>query len=215
MDEEALRNIPSLPGVYIMKGRRGEVLYIGKSGSLKKRVSSYFRPDADLSPRISLMVKKVRDVSFVVTGSEAEALITEAAYIKRYRPRYNVALKDDKSYPHLRLTAKDEFPRLEITRRLEEDGSIYYGPYTDVKLLRSALRIMQKIFPLRTCKRMPKKVCLNYRIGQCYAPCIGAIGKRDYNDIVDQVKLFLEGKREKLIGELSKKMNRASLDKEF
>ena len=138
---------------------------------------------------------QMADISFLVTASEAEALITESALIKKYKPRYNVALKDDKSYPYLKLTVKEDFPRLILTRRKGGlpakagrkgnlakvgDGAIYYGPYTDVKLLRQALSIMKRIFPLRSCARLPKKVCLDYHIGQCYAPCIQAINKSSY-----------------------------------
>jgi excinuclease ABC subunit C len=215
MDKERLKNIPNLPGVYLMKDKKGTVLYIGKAASLRKRTPSYFRRDANLPPRTRLMVEKIADISFFVTGSEAEALITESALIKRYKPRYNVALKDDKSYPLLKLTVKEDFPRLILTRKRRNDGSIYYGPYTDVKLLRRALAIMKKIFPLRTCRRIPKKVCLNYRIRQCLAPCIEAIDKSEYSDIVKELKLFLSGKRKKLIDEISKKMHDASEKRDF
>lgn len=201
-----------------MKDKNSNVLYIGKAASLKKRVSSYFRKDRSPSPRTQLMVEKVRDISFIVTGSEAEALITESAFIKEYKPRYNVALKDDKSYPYLKLTTNEDFPRLVLTRRKksdEADGAIYYGPYTDVKLLRKAIGIMKRIFPLRSCRRMLKKACLDYRIGQCYAPCIGAVDKEMYADIVRELKLFLDGKRDRLIDELSKKMKVASVKKNY
>lgn len=221
MDKERLKNIPDSPGVYIMKDKRESVLYIGKSASLRKRVLSYFRRDSKLSPRTRLMVGKVADVSFFVTGSEAEALISESALIKEYRPRYNVALKDDKSYPYLKLTENEEFPRLVLTRKTKKTcargakGAIYYGPYTNVKLLREALLAMKRIFPLRTCRRIPKKVCLNYHIWQCYGPCIQAISKNAYAEIVRELKLFLKGKRERLITELSKKMKRAANEKHY
>lgn len=220
MDKERLKNIPELPGVYIMKDKKGDVLYIGKAASLRKRVSSHFQRGPRLSPRIRVAVDKVAELSYIVTGTEAEALITESALIKEYRPRYNVALRDDKSYPYLKLTINEEFPRLMITRKKRilsadaklkgptaaEEKAVFYGPYTDVKLLRKALSIMKRIFPLRTCKRMPKKACLNHHIGQCYAPCIGAIDGEAYADIVGELKLFLTGKKDKLIDELSKKM---------
>jgi len=221
MDKEILKNMPDLPGVYIMKGEKGEILYVGKAASLKKRVLSYFKRDSNLSPRTNLMVQKIKDISFFVTGSEAEALITESALIKEYKPRYNMALKDDKSYPYLKLTEDEEFPRLIITRKEKghsggtADRTAYYGPYTDVKLLRKALGIMKRIFPLRTCRRMPKKPCLNYHIGQCYAPCIRVIDRAAYSDIVKELKLFLDGKREMLIDELSKKMHRAAAKRDY
>lgn len=215
MDKANIKDMPNLPGVYIMKDKAGAVLYVGKAASLKKRVASYFQRGANLPYRIRLMTEKAADISYIVTGSEAEALITEAAFIKRYKPRYNVALKDDKSYPHIKLTASEDFPRIMLTRRLDDDGALYYGPYTDVKLLRKALKIMKRIFPLRTCRRMPKKVCLSYHIGQCYGPCIEAVGRDAYGDIAKELKLFLEGKREELIGGLSKKMRMASEKKDY
>ncbi len=210
MDKKEIKNIPDLPGAYLMKGASGGVLYVGKAASLKKRVSSYFRRGAGISHRIKMMLEQARDISFFVTASEAEALIAESALIKRYRPRYNVALKDDKSYPHLKLTVKEKFPRLILTRKKRDDGSLYYGPYTDVKLLRRALGIMKKIFPLRICTRIPKRPCLHYHIRQCYGPCIRAIDRRAYGDIVKELKLFLSGRREKLIDGLSKKMRKAA-----
>ena len=215
MDKEKLKGIPGLPGVYLMKDKKGTILYIGKAMSLRKRVSSYFRRDPNISGRIKIMVGKVADISFFVTASEAEALITESAFIKKHKPRYNVALKDDKSYPYLKLTANEDFPRLFITRRKTNDGALYYGPYTDVKLLRQALIIMKKIFVLRSCARLPKKVCLDYHIGQCYGPCVQAVSKKAYGDIVRQLKLFLSGKRIKLISELSKKMQKASVSRDY
>ena len=215
MDKKILKDIPDLPGTYIMKDKKGEVLYVGKAASLKKRVSSYFQRDSNISQRIGLMVERIADISFFVTGSEAEALIVESALIKKYKPRYNVALKDDKSYPYLKLTVNERFPRLVLTRKRRDDGTIYYGPYTDIKLLRKALSIMKKIFPLKSCRRMPKKVCLDYHIGQCYAPCIGAIDKSAYADIVRQLKLFLNGKRKELIDKLSSKMREAAAKKNY
>ena len=198
-----------------MKDKEGNILYIGKASSLKKRVSSYFRPEADLSSRIKVMVGKIEKISFFLTASEAEALITERAFIKKYKPRYNVALKDDKSYPYLKLTLYEEFPRLILTRKKRDDKGTYYGPYTDVKLLRKALNIMKRVFPLRTCKRMPKKICLNYHIAQCYAPCIQAISKTSYADIVRELKLFLSGRKSLLLKELSKKMKDSSQKRDY
>jgi len=221
MDKEKLKNIPDLPGVYIMKDSDGGILYIGKAASLKNRVLSYFRERADISQRISMMVAKAADIGFFVTGSEAEALILEAALIKKHKPRYNVALKDDKSYPYLELTKNEDFPRLLITRRkgvylpAGRDGSLFYGPYTDVKLLRKALGVMKRIFPLRTCRRMPKRPCLNYRIGQCYAPCVEAISKDAYYDIAKELKMFLNGDRIGLIENLSLKMRTAAAAKDY
>ncbi len=221
MDKEKIKNIPELPGVYMMKDVSGAILYVGKAASLNKRVSSYFRPGLGLSRRIGLMVEKTADVTCLLTGSEAEALILEAALIKKYNPRYNVELKDDKSYPYLALTENERYPRLMIARkqgaepRAKEKGWVFYGPYTDVKLLRKAAAIMKRIFPLRTCGRMPKKACLNYRIGQCLGPCVGAAGRKTYAEAVKEIKMFLKGDRRGLIRELSNRMRIAADNKDY
>ncbi len=219
MDKEKIKDIPDLPGVYMMKDERGEILYIGKAASLKKRVSSYFRNGLGRSHRIGLMVDKVADISFFVTTQEAEALILESALIKKYRPRYNVELKDDKSYPYLALTESEKFPRLLIVRKKGvlrgEKGVTLYGPYTDVKLLKKAVGIMKRMFPLRTCSRMPKKVCLNYRIGLCLGPCVEKASGRVYSDTVKELKMFLKGNKRGLIEDLSQKMRKAAERKDY
>ncbi|MFH0839906.1 MAG: excinuclease ABC subunit UvrC [Candidatus Omnitrophota bacterium] len=221
MDKEKIKNIPELPGVYMMKDKSGAILYIGKAASLKKRVSSYFRDGRGLSRRIGLMVEKVADITCLVTGSEAEALILESALIKKYEPRYNIELKDDKSYPYLALTKNERYPRLIIVRktgashRTNEKKWIFYGPYTDVKLLRKAVAIMKRMFPLRTCNHMPKKVCLNYRIGQCLGPCVKAVSKKTYADIAKEIKMFLKGDRRGLVRELSSKMRIAADSRDY
>ncbi len=215
IERDMLRSIPDLPGVYIMKDGGNRIVYIGKAGSLRKRVTSYFRKGGGHSERTGAMVGRISDISFLVTSSEAEALIAEAALIKKYKPRYNVALKDDKSYPYLKVTMKEEFPRVYITRDKTRDGSYYFGPYTDVRLLRKAVTFMKRIFPLRTCNRMPHNVCLNYHIGQCSGPCAQKITAAEYGQTVKELILFLKGKRRELITELSRKMKEAAHDKHY
>jgi len=225
VDKERLKHIPDLPGVYLIKDEAGCIIYIGKAASLKKRVSSYFGAGRNLTRRARQMTRKAADISFFITGSEAEALISEAALIKQHRPRYNVALKDDKSYPYIKLTVNERFPRVFIARRKfpprrgpsgrAEDGALYYGPYTDVRLLRKALAIMKRIFPLRTCARLPRRPCLNYHMGQCCAPCARPEGRKAYPGIVNELKLFLEGRRKKLIDEISKKMRKEAHKKNY
>src|SRR3989338_8118918 len=213
--KEKIKNLPKSPGVYIMKGASGEILYVGKAGNLRKRVSSYFYPNRMHPARIKALTDSVRDVSYIPASTEAEALIYENSLIKQMSPKYNVALRDDKSYPMLKLTVNEKFPRLFITRTRKDDGSIYYGPYSDAKLLREALILLRQIFPLRSCGKMPKNVCLDYHIKQCLGPCTGETDGSRYNEIVAELKLFLEGRRAELLRILSEKMAEASRKEEF
>lgn len=214
--KEKIKNLPNSAGVYIMKDKDGNILYVGKAGNLKKRVSSYFRPHGGgFSERIGSMASKIEDIAYIPVSTEAEALIYENSLIKRLEPKYNVALKDDKSYPLLKLTLNEKFPRLFITRRKVNDGSAYYGPYTNVKLLREALIILRQLFPLRSCSKMLKGVCLNYHIKQCVAPCADKIDEANYGEIVSELKLFLEGRREDLLRLLSERMALASRREDF
>jgi len=213
--KEKLKKIPKAPGVYMMKDSRGQVLYIGKAKDLSKRVPGYFQERRPKTVRQMSLMEAVRDLDYIVTASEEEALIYEANLIKEKRPKYNVELKDDKSFPFLKLTLDEKFPRLSITRKKVEDGSRYFGPYTRVKLLRKAVSAMKAIFPLRTCKRMPDQVCLSYHIGQCLGPCVGKVGKRAYQEVVRQLILFLEGKKTRLLKELSQKMDGLAREEKF
>lgn len=212
--QEKIKSFPEAPGVYLMKGKDGVVLYVGKAASLRKRVLSYFQSSRAHAPRIAALLTQVADVEYLVTRSEAEALLYEASLIKSKKPKYNVALRDDKSYPWIRLT-HEEFPRIFITRKVVEDGSLYFGPYTDATLLRAALASMRRNFPLRNCRKFPKKPCLDYYIGQCPAPCVGYIRRPEYLRIVEEARLFLEGNREELLKTLSRKMQELSGEKRF
>lgn len=198
----------------MMKGRSGDILYVGKAASLRKRVLSYFQSSRPHSPRIQTLLDQVTDIEYLVTRSEAEALFYEASLIKSKKPKFNVALRDDKSYPWVKLT-HEAFPRIFITRKKTEDGSLYFGPYTDAKLLRAALGSMRRNFPLRNCRTFPKKPCLDYYIGQCLAPCVGYIDRERYSHIVQEARLFLEGNREELLRSLSQKMHRLSREERF
>jgi len=211
-----INNLPHSPGVYIMKNVSGDVLYVGKANDLKKRVSSYFQKSRNHSRRIESLISQAAKIDFIPVSSSAEALIYENGLIKRFAPKYNVALRDDKSYPLLKLTVNEKFPRLIMTRVEEPgDGALYYGPYTSAKLLKEALRILQKLFSLRTCNKMPKKECLQFHIQQCLGPCTGKINEERYADLVVQLKLFLEGKRAQLLKFLSDKMKKLSSDERF
>jgi len=212
--QEKIKSFPEAAGVYLMKGKKGDILYIGKAASLRKRVLSYFQTSRPHSPRIATLLGQVAEIEYLVTRSEAEALLYEASLIKSKKPKYNVALRDDKSYPWVKLT-HEEFPRIFITRKKVEDGSLYFGPYTDAGLLRTALASMRRNFPLRNCRKFPKKPCLDYYIGQCLAPCVGYIDRDRYHTIVKEARLFLEGNREELLRNLSQKMEGLSREKRF
>ena len=213
--KEKVKNLPSSSGVYLMKDADGTVIYVGKGDNLKKRVSSYFYPRRKVSERIGMLVSKIRDIEYIQTATSAEALIYENSLIKQLSPKYNVALRDDKSYPILKLTVNEKFPRLLITRQKKDDGALYYGPYTSAKLLKEAVVILKQLFPLRTCNVMPKRVCLYYHIKQCPGPCEGKIDEARYNQMVAELKLFLEGRRAELIKVVSEKMKRASDAQDF
>ena len=190
-----LTTIPKLPGIYIMKDCRGEILYIGKAKSLKTRVRSYFQKSRHMPIRTRIFTDKVRDIKFLTTETEAEALILESNFIKKHQPRYNVLLKDDKHYPYLRLTTQERFPRLEVVRRVKKDSATYFGPYTMVKEIRETIRLIYKIFPLRQSKdRLDgtaiRRPCLNYQMGRCLAPCAGYPSEMEYNQIVQDLSLI-------------------------
>lgn len=212
--EKKLKEVPHAPGVYMMKDAQGRMLYIGKAKDLSKRVSGYFYESRPKTGRHMRLLEHMSELDYIVTASEEEALIYEANLIKEKKPKYNVELKDDKSFPFLKLT-NERFPRLIITRKKTDDGSRHFGPYTQVKLLRKALSIMKSIFPLRTCKKMPKQVCLNYHIGQCVGPCVEKVGAKEYQEIVAQLVLFLEGKKTRLLQELEQKMKESAIAQNF
>ncbi|MDR2301160.1 MAG: excinuclease ABC subunit UvrC [Deltaproteobacteria bacterium] len=211
-------DLPNSPGVYLMKDERGQVIYVGKAKVLPKRVSSYFR-DKNLSPRITLLVNKIESFDFMVTATEKEALILENNLIKKYRPRFNVILRDDKTYASLRLSVTDPFPRLETVRRPLRDGSVIFGPFPSAASLKETLRIVNRLFPLRKCKRPDVKKtdrpCLNYQIGQCVAPCRPEATPEEYKVLTDQVRLFFMGRQGDLIKRMEADMKKASDQLDF
>ena len=211
--EEKLKNLPETPGVYLMKNVEGKIIYVGKSVNLKSRVSQYFHHN-DHPPKTRAMVRSVADFDIINVNTEVEALILECNLIKKYRPRYNVSLKDDKMYPYVRIT-NEQYPRLCITRRPVEDGSRYFGPYTNVGAMQQSLKLLRKIFPLRTCKHFHKRPCLEYHIKRCLAPCTKDINVDKYREMVDSVALFLDGQTHELETQLSDKMNVAAEKLDF
>ena len=199
----------------MMKSISGEILYVGKADNLRKRVSSYFQASRRRPDRIESLVSQIADIAHLPTATSAEALLYENGLIKQLSPKYNVALRDDKSYPMLKVTLKERFPRLMITRERKKDGSIYYGPYTNAKLLKEALKILQKLFPLRTCNKIPKRKCLEFDIGQCLGPCEGRVGEERYRVIIKELRLFLDGRHSELLKLLTERMKQLSKDEKF
>ena len=206
--EEKLQNLPESPGVYLMKNIEGKIIYVGKSVNLKSRVSQYFY-HSDHPPKTRAMVRSVADFDIINVDTEVEALILECNLIKEYRPRYNVSLKDDKMYPYIRIT-NEKFPRICITRRPVDDGSRYFGPYTNVGAMKQSLKLLRKIFPLRTCKHLHKRPCLEYHIKRCLAPCNKCVDIDKYGEMVESASLFLDGQTHELESQLSAKMNEAA-----
>jgi len=204
-----IKHLPDRPGVYLMKDAQGRIIYIGKAVSLKKRVNSHFRKSGQ-TVKQTVMLSKIKDIDILTTASEAEALILEAGLIKEYKPKYNVAIKDDKAYPMLKLTVKECFPRLLICRRKKSDGAMYFGPYTSSGLLQKAMALMRVLFPLRICKVMPKSTCLHYHLQQCLGPCEDKIDAANYEKIVDNLCLFLKGQKKTLIKIISQQMKEAA-----
>ena len=190
-------------------------MYVGKADNLRKRVSSYFQASRRRPDRIESLVSQIADIAHLPTATSAEALLYENGLIKQLSPKYNVALRDDKSYPMLKVTLKERFPRLMITRERKKDGSIYYGPYTNAKLLKEALKILQKLFPLRTCNKIPKRKCLEFDIGQCLGPCEGRVGEERYRVIIKELRLFLDGRHSELLKLLTERMKQLSKDEKF
>lgn len=213
---QKLELLPERPGVYLMKDEAGEIIYVGKAVILKNRVRQYFQQKHQDAPKVRAMVERIRDFEIIITGSEVEALILECNLIKKYRPRYNISLKDDKMYPYLKVTVQEQFPRVYITRKLLPDGARYFGPYTDAGALHDCLRLLRKMFHFRNCRNMKKgKSCLEYHIKGCLAPCIGQADEAEYKDMIHRVCLFLEGRTKDVEAELKSRMQEAADNLEF
>ena len=207
-----LEHLPQSPGVYLMKNKAGTVLYVGKARLLTDRVRSYFQKGSAHSPKIRSMVDQIDSIETMVTGSDLEALILENNLIKKHRPKYNVVLRDDKNYPLLRLSLQDDYPRLEIVRRVKKDGALYFGPYVPTGGLYEMLRLLRKIFPLPNCTieidGTAERACIEFEIKRCLAPCTGNQSKEDYRQMIRQLRMFLEGKDKVLIKTLRELMEK-------
>ena len=212
MREEKLALLPDLPGCYLMKNKNNEIIYVGKAKNLKKRVSQYFTKPHN--GKTALMVSNVEDFDLIITNSEKEALILEANLIKKYDPKFNILLKDDKRYPYVKLNLK-EHPNLEIARDIKDKKAKYFGPFSDSSAAYQSINLLNKIYPLRKCKNVPKKECLYYHLGMCLAPCINKIEKEDYDKIIDKITKFYNGDASEVKRELVKKMNKLASELKF
>lgn len=219
--KEKLKNLPEKPGVYIMKNSQEEIIYVGKAISLRNRVRQYFQSSKNHSIKVSSMVQQIQDFEYIVTDSELEALILECNLIKKHRPRYNVLLKDDKSYPYIKVTLHETYPRVLMTRRIIKDGSEYFGPYTSVFAVKKTMEAIKKVFPIRTCNKKVRKdgsvdrPCLNYHIRQCLGPCTGKVDVEDYGRMIEEIIQILKGKQDKLVEKLEQEMKIAAKGMEF
>jgi excinuclease ABC subunit C len=217
--QDQLDSLPPVPGVYLFKDLQGRVIYVGKAANLSSRVRSYFSASSNLSAKARQLVSRINDFEFMVADSDQEALILECSLIKKYRPRYNVRLKDDKTFPYLRINVNEDWPAVCVTRRFQRDGARYFGPFASAGSVRKTLRLIKKIFPFRSCNKSidgkARRPCLNYYIHRCLGPCIGAVSKEEYRELINEVVLFLEGKQELVLPELNRKMKTAAQQLQF
>ena len=216
-----LKILPDKPGVYLMKNSLGEIIYVGKAKVLKNRVRQYFQNSKNHSEKVKAMVKNIAEFEYIVTDSEMEALILECNLIKKHSPKYNISLKDDKFYPFIKITTNEDFPRVFITRNFAKDGNKYFGPYPNAGAVHETIKLIRKIFPLRTCKKLifengkHTRPCLNYHIKKCNAPCEGHISKDEYKRMIDEIIDVLSGRDKSLINKLKNDMQEASMNLEF
>lgn len=219
--DEELKKLPDKPGVYIMKNENGEVIYIGKAISLKSRVRQYFQSSRNNTLKVRTMVKNINEFEYIIVDNEVEALILEANLIKKYKPRYNILLRDDKQYPYIKVTTNEKYPRVIKTRKVLKDGAKYFGPYPNGYAVNDTLDIIRTLYPIRTCRlkldgtKVINRPCLNYYIGRCLAPCQGNVDEDVYMEMIDEIIMFLNGKEEKLIEAIEDKMEKASKNLDF
>ena len=220
--QEHLKTLPASPGVYIMKDKFGNVIYVGKAVSLKNRVRQYFQSSKNHSDKVRSMVKNIFSFEYIMTDSELEALILECNLIKKYKPKYNILLRDDKTYPYIKVTVNEDYPRVLKVRRILKDKAKYFGPYSNVSAVNDTIDIIRNIYPIRTCNiDMDKAIksgmrpCLNYHIKKCIGHCTGMVSKKEYMNMIDEILLFLSGKEDKLVGVLEEKMKAASMALDF
>ena len=213
---EKLQSLPERPGVYLMRDDAGKIIYVGKAINLRNRVRSYFQSSRAQSAKTTALVSRIADLETIVTASEIEALILECNLIKQHHPRYNISLRDDKTYPYIKVTLQEAYPRVYATRRVEKDGAKYYGPYANAGAVHETIALLRKLFPLRTCRILDaRRPCLEYHIQRCLAPCAAKVDRETYRDMIHLVSLFLEGRSDVLANELAKKMEEAAEKLQF
>lgn len=214
-----LSSLPDLPGVYLMKDGSEEVIYVGKALSLRKRVRQYFQSPKNLSPKTKTLVRHIENLEYIITDTEVDALVLEANLIKKYRPRYNVRLKDDKRYPYVKVTVNSKYPRIFLTRRRLMDGALYFGPYTNAGAIRKTLDVISQVFKIRRCRQplneKKARPCLDYHIKRCYAPCVGKISEKEYMENVQEAIKFLKGETSGLVKQLEQRMHDLASRHEF
>ena len=217
--QEQLKRMPHLPGVYLMRDAGKAILYVGKANDLHNRVRSYFVASPQLPEKTARLVAEIADIDFFIATSEEEALILENNLIKQYHPRFNVRLKDDKTFPYLKINLAEEWPTIYITRRMEQDGGRYFGPFASPKSVKRTLRLLQRLFPIRICTKVingkAKHPCLEYHLGRCLGPCAGAVSRKEYALAIKEVILFLEGKQDRVVREFKAQMDRAAEAMEY
>ena len=216
---ETLKNLPDSPGVYLMKDKSARIIYVGKAKVLKPR-PTVFQNTEERDTKTKTLVSRIHYIETIVTKTEAEALILENTLIKLHKPKFNILLKDDKTYPYIRITIQEKFPKIEITRIIKKDGAKYFGAYTKPSDVRKSIEVLRRIFPIRTCKRridgnVPQRPCLFYHIGLCSAPCAGKIDSGSYHEIVRGACRFLEGKQHEILEDLEREMQEYAENMEY
>ena len=214
--QEKLKLLPTNPGVYLMKNEQAKIIYVGKAINLKNRVKSYFQSSKNHSPKVKSMVEKISDFEYIITANEIEALILECNLIKKYRPKYNISLRDDKTYPYIKVTLNEDYPTVSIIRKILKDGAKYFGPYTSAGAVHEVLNLLKKLFQIRSCRQMnTKRPCLEFHIKRCLAPCTGRVAKSEYREMIKSLCLFLEGRNEVVLKELTNRMQIAAENFQF
>lgn len=219
--QEELKKLPDKSGVYIMKDEIGTIIYVGKARVLKNRVRQYFQTSAIHTPKVAAMVSRISEYEYIVTDTELEALILECNLIKKFKPKFNILLKDDKNYPYIKVTMNEDYPRMYMTRRVDKDGARYFGPYSNVFSVRETMNLIKKVFPIKSCKReLPRDIgksrpCLNYHIKQCLGPCTGIVDGEEYRTVMRDICSFLEGRQDAIVLKLEKNMQEAAENLDF
>lgn len=220
--KEKLKKLPGKPGVYMMRDNKHEIIYVGKAVSLKNRVRQYFQSSKNHPPKVRAMVSHIHTFEYIVTDTELEALILECNLIKENKPKYNILLRDDKTYPYIKVTLNEEYPRIIKSRKVIKDGSKYFGPYTNIGALNETLEVINNVYPIRNCKKNIKRMinnkerpCLNYHIKKCIGPCTGKVNKEEYMNMINEIIMFLNGRQNELIKKIEEKMKEAASKMDF